>query len=330
MTNASGKGVASAIGIFTNFVTFIYRMFMSAYLLSLFYHECTFRLAILCLLSCMWRVFVNHGGGHRYFSHKSFDCHPWFAQFLALSIMASSLGSFFYWCLLHNHHHAHCDEGQDIHSPRVQGFWAVQLNLYSDARMTELLVERSTSKEGRDIMKSNYAADFSWANPKWNAIILLFETAMWLILSVGLGYRPFELYLYAVLLPRLYTMIVLQLTNSAAHTFGPSPYCGREGTYFPRCHATNCWWVSLLNGGEGWHSNHHAYAKSARHGLLWWELDTVYITLNVLGYMGLIWNLTTVHDDVRLLERYTSKCPPAKYVQHFRRGGQEDEDSKIK
>ena len=37
--------------------------------------------------------------------------------------------------------------------------------------------------------------------------------------------------------------------------------------------STNVWWLSLASLGEAWHHNHHAFPRSAFHGLRWWELD---------------------------------------------------------
>jgi sn-1 stearoyl-lipid 9-desaturase len=51
--------------------------------------------------------------------------------------------------------------------------------------------------------------------------------------------------------------------------------------------STNLWWVALLTLGEGWHNNHHAFPRSARHGLRWWELDMTYCLIRLLGLVGL-------------------------------------------
>ena len=37
--------------------------------------------------------------------------------------------------------------------------------------------------------------------------------------------------------------------------------------------STNVAWLSLLSLGESWHHNHHAFPRSATHGLRRWELD---------------------------------------------------------
>ena len=39
--------------------------------------------------------------------------------------------------------------------------------------------------------------------------------------------------------------------------------------------------------GEGWHNNHHADPRSARHGHRWWELDITYLTIRLFGVLGL-------------------------------------------
>ena len=35
----------------------------------------------------------------------------------------------------------------------------------------------------------------------------------------------------------------------------------------------NVSWLALPSLGEAWHHNHHAFPRSAIHGLRWWEVD---------------------------------------------------------
>ena len=37
--------------------------------------------------------------------------------------------------------------------------------------------------------------------------------------------------------------------------------------------STNVWWLSVLSLGESWHHNHHAFPRSAVHGLRRFEID---------------------------------------------------------
>ncbi len=58
-------------------------------------------------------------------------------------------------------------------------------------------------------------------------------------------------------------------------------------TYKTTEDSRNVWWVGLLAVGEGWHNNHHAVPKSARHGLQWWEFDFTWCCIVVLEKLGL-------------------------------------------
>jgi hypothetical protein len=44
---------------------------------------------------------------------------------------------------------------------------------------------------------------------------------------------------------------------------------------------------------EGWHNNHHADPRSARHGHRWWEIDNTYLTIRFLAWLGLAGDVVT-------------------------------------
>ena len=54
--------------------------------------------------------------------------------------------------------------------------------------------------------------------------------------------------------------------NSVCHFFGRRRFADRR-------HSTNVFWLALPSLGESWHHNHHAFPRSAFHGLRWWEVD---------------------------------------------------------
>jgi stearoyl-CoA desaturase (delta-9 desaturase) len=43
----------------------------------------------------------------------------------------------------------------------------------------------------------------------------------------------------------------------------------------------------LLSFGEGWHNNHHAFPRSAFHGLYWWQFDLSGYTILALERLNL-------------------------------------------
>ena len=72
--------------------------------------------------------------------------------------------------------------------------------------------------------------------------------------------------------------------NSATHIWG---YRNYETTDRSR----NLWWVAVISYGEGWHNNHHAHQRMARHGHRWWEIDMTYMVIQAMKVTGLAWNV---------------------------------------
>ena len=62
-------------------------------------------------------------------------------------------------------------------------------------------------------------------------------------------------------------------------------------------------WNSLLLGtlsmGEGWHNNHHAFPRSARIGIRWWELDPGWWLIAALRALGLARDVLLPGDETR-------------------------------
>src|SRR5437868_6446953 len=51
--------------------------------------------------------------------------------------------------------------------------------------------------------------------------------------------------------------------------------------------STNNLLIALLTFGEGWHNNHHAHPRAARHGLAWYEIDVNWWGIRTLQMLGL-------------------------------------------
>jgi len=89
----------------------------------------------------------------------------------------------------------------------------------------------------------------------------------------------------------VYTWHVTWAINSAAHMWGYRNYETREDS-------RNNWLFAILTNGEGWHNNHHADPRSARHGHKWWEIDVTYISLRICEMLGIISNLARPNNSV--------------------------------
>jgi stearoyl-CoA desaturase (delta-9 desaturase) len=108
------------------------------------------------------------------------------------------------------------------------------------------------------------------------------------------------------------TVIVWHQTwavNSIAHVWGYRNYDTDEDS-------RNNLLVGIVANGEGWHNNHHADPRSARHGHRWWEIDVTYLAVRILMLLGLARDvvLPSVHlaeraPGRRLTTRHTAGAP---------------------
>jgi stearoyl-CoA desaturase (delta-9 desaturase) len=82
----------------------------------------------------------------------------------------------------------------------------------------------------------------------------------------------------------VYVLHATWFVNSASHMWGYRNYRTKDNS-------RNLWWVALVTWGEGWHNNHHAFPRMARHGHRWWELDVTFRTIQLLERLGLAWGV---------------------------------------
>ncbi len=106
-----------------------------------------------------------------------------------------------------------------------------------------------------------------------------------IILAVILyGIGGFSMVLWAIFLRNVVSWHFTWLVNSATHLWGSRRFDTHDDS-------RNNGLVSVVTFGEGWHNNHHAHPRSARHGLAWYEIDVNWIQLIVLKKLGLITKL---------------------------------------
>jgi stearoyl-CoA desaturase (delta-9 desaturase) len=56
--------------------------------------------------------------------------------------------------------------------------------------------------------------------------------------------------------------------------------------------------VGILAMGEGWHNNHHAFPRSAFHGMAWWQIDISGYIIRLLEILHLVKNVYRVPNAV--------------------------------
>ena len=71
----------------------------------------------------------------------------------------------------------------------------------------------------------------------------------------------------------------------------------------------NVFWLALPSFGESWHHNHHAFPRSAEHGLKRWEIDPSALVIRGLERVGLAKNVVRIAPE-RQQERERGAAAP--------------------
>ena len=226
---------------------------------------------------------------HRLLTHRSFQVWKPVEYLLVLFGCLAWQNGPIKWVAVHRMHHARSDEPGDPHSPG-HGFWWAHMGwLFT---FTEEVDNFERYKD--------FAPDLA-KDPVYRFINSTFGLYQILlgILFYFLGGWPFVF--WGIFFRIIFVWHITWLVNSAAHTWGYRTWAAGD-------QSTNNWWVALLTYGEGWHNNHHAFPRSAAHGLQWWELDLTYFTIRALCALQLGWDvqLPTLKQRERLARQPTA------------------------
>ncbi len=219
-------------------------------------------------------------GYHRYYTHKSFETPKPISYLLAIMGGLSGEGSCLDWVATHREHHAHSDQLGDPHSPHDGPWWSHMF--WVMVRNSEKQIEKRHKRWIPDL-KDDKGLQLI------GRLFIAFHVALGAaMMSVGYFFGGWQL-AFSLLVWGMFARLVFVLhstwfVNSASHMWG---YRNYETTDDSR----NNWWVALITYGEGWHNNHHAYPRMARHGHKWWEVDVTFLTIRAMEKLGLAWDV---------------------------------------
>jgi stearoyl-CoA desaturase (Delta-9 desaturase) len=247
-------------------------------------------LAILGAMYLLTAVGVTVGF-HRLLTHRSFQTYPWLERTFAVMGSLSVQGSVLDWVADHRKHHAHTDKEGDPHSPHVghgsglRGLWHAH---------TGWLMETQGQADWK-----RYAAEL-YEDPKMKRIGKSFP---WLALAslaiptiAGFALHGFTAagalrgLVWGGFVRIFFVHHITWSVNSVCHFFGRRRFDIED-------RSTNVAWLSLVSLGESWHHNHHAFPRSARHGLRWYELDPSALIIGALERVGLAWNVVRIAPE---------------------------------
>jgi stearoyl-CoA desaturase (delta-9 desaturase) len=233
-------------------------------------------------------------GYHRLLTHRAFQTHKPLEYAFAVAGAMSVQGPVIDWVADHRKHHAHTDVEGDPHSPHVDfaAGWRGALRGLFHAHMGWLF-----SNHGR-AQRRKYAPDLvedrgmRAINRRFHWLVglsLLLPFLIGLALDRTLAGALTAL-LWGGLVRIFFQHHVTWSINSVCHFFGRRRFDVED-------QSTNVAWLALPSLGESWHHNHHAFPRSARHGLRWWEIDLSALLIRALQRAGLAWNVTRIAPE---------------------------------
>lgn len=215
-------------------------------------------------------------GFHRFATHGAFRANRFLGYgLLALGSMAGE-GSLNFWVRNHLKHHWNSDGEGDPHSP-----WYGWFNRFLGLIFAHVGWLFNRNDVG-DIELPEYTQElFDDPFVFWiNRLFIVFMVLYYLIPFEIQGINGIWLALAAAFCRYNITFAV----NSVCHRWGSRPF--RTGDY-----STNNWVVGILGLGEGWHNNHHAFQRSAFHGLSWWQVDLSGYLIRLFESVNLVWGV---------------------------------------
>lgn len=253
---------------------------------------------------------------HRLLTHRGFRCPKWLEHTFVVMAILCLQDTPARWVAVHRRHHQHADEQPDPHSPLASFFWAHMGWLF--VKHPELARLGIYERYAKDILRDPFymMLERNVMQLKINIAQLpvLFALGFGVALLQGDAASAAAGYGVSIMLFGAFvrTVIVWHQTwavNSIAHVWGYRNYETDEDS-------RNNLFVGIVANGEGWHNNHHADPRSARHGHRWWELDTTFLAVRVLMMLGLARDVVLPNPQIarraaanRLVTRHGSNLP---------------------
>jgi stearoyl-CoA desaturase (delta-9 desaturase) len=197
------------------------------------------------------------------------------------------------WVADHRKHHAHTDEEGDPHSPHLAGRGVVgAIKGLWHAHVGWLFSLKDRAEPER------YARD--WLEDRGMRVIdrlFFFWLALGIAVPFGIGLAArgtivggLQCALWAGLVRIFVLHHVTFSINSVCHFFGRRAFATED-------ESRNVFWLAPLSFGESWHNNHHAFPRSAFHGMRWTQIDPGGLVIRLLEKLGLAWNVIRISAE---------------------------------
>ena len=230
-------------------------------------------------------------GFHRLLTHRAFATYPWLERTFAVMGSMSVQGSVMDWVADHRKHHAHTDREGDPHSPHVghgsglSGLWHAHVGW-----LMETQGQADWKRYAPDLYEDPGMRRIGRRFPALAVLSLLIPTAAGFVLHGFTLDGALRGLVWGGLVRIFFVHHITWSVNSICHFFGSRRFDVDD-------HSTNVGWLAVLSLGESWHHNHHAFPRSAYHGLRWWEVDPSGLIITGLQRVGLAWNVVRITPE---------------------------------
>ena len=234
-------------------------------------------------------------GFHRLLTHRAFQTHKPIEYGFAIAGSMSVQGPVIDWVADHRKHHAHADHEGDPHSPHVQfgEGWMGALKGLFHAHMGWLFTDHGQAerrKYAKDLVEDRGMRRINRRFHWWVLLGLLMAFAIGFVLTgftlkgglTGLLWGGFV----RIFLQHHVTWSI----NSVCHFFGTRRFEIED-------QSTNVLLLAPFTFGEAWHHNHHAFPRSAMHGLKRWEIDPTAYVIRGMRRIKLAWNVVEISPE---------------------------------
>ena len=233
-------------------------------------------------------------GFHRLLVHRSFETKPWIRGTLAVLGSMAVEGPPITWVADHRKHHTFADEEGDPHSPHTHGGpgWRGTLRGLYHAHFGWLLSREENSdplRYARDLVRDPLIMRINRSFPTIVLAGLLIPAAIGFAAS-GTVKGALTGLLWGGFVRIFFVHHMTWSVNSLGHYYGRRRFDIRD-------RSSNIPVLSLLSLGDSWHHNHHAFPRSASHGLRRWELDPIGWIVLAMEKLGLAWNVVRVTPE---------------------------------
>ena len=247
-------------------------------------------LAILAVMYLLTAVGITVGF-HRLLTHRAFQTHRWLERLFAVLGSLSVEGSVLDWVADHRKHHANADQEGDPHSPHVghgsgiRGLWHAHVGW-----LLETQGQADWKRYAAELYEDSAMRRIGRYFPQLVLLSLLAPAAAGFVLHGFTAGGALRGLIWGGLVRIFFVHHITWSVNSVCHFFGRRRFDLED-------HSTNVGWLALLSLGESWHHNHHAFPRSAYHGLRWWEIDPSGMIISGLQRLGLAWNVVRIAPE---------------------------------